>query len=100
MGGSGVLRYFQEGLEPTVRDLLTAMIVVSDNSATDLLLARIGGVAELNAWLAASGYPQTRMAQSVLDAVDSRTCSRTRGTRRSRAPRSTRCEPAIRSGPE
>ena len=67
-GGSGLFRYFQEGLEPTVRDLLTAMIVVSDNSATDLLLARIGGVTALNAWLAASGYPQTRMAQSILDA--------------------------------
>jgi beta-lactamase class A len=68
VGGSGVIRYFQEGLEPTVRDLLTAMIVVSDNSATDLLLARVGGVADLNAWLAASGYTQTRMAQSLLDA--------------------------------
>ena len=68
IGGSGIIRYFQEGLEPTVRDLLTAMIVVSDNSATDLLLARVGGVAELNGWLAASGYPETRMAQSLLDA--------------------------------
>jgi beta-lactamase class A len=67
--GSGVLQYFQEGLQPTVRDLVTAMIVVSDNSATDLLLARIGGVADLNAWLAASGYPQTRLVQSVLDSV-------------------------------
>jgi beta-lactamase class A len=68
-GGTGVIQYFQEGLEPTVRDLLTAMIVVSDNSATDLLLARTGGIAGLNAWLAASGYPRTRMAQSVLDSV-------------------------------
>ncbi|MEJ3742553.1 serine hydrolase [Actinomycetes bacterium KLBMP 9797] len=66
-GGSGLLRYFQEGLEPTVRDLLTAMIVISDNSAADLLLTKIGGVTELNAWLAASGYRQASMAQSVLD---------------------------------
>lgn len=69
IAGSGVLRYFQDGLEPTVRDLLTAMIAMSDNSATDLLLARTGGIAELNAWLAASGYPKTRMAQSVLDSA-------------------------------
>lgn len=68
VGGAGIFRYFQEGLEPTVRDLLTAMIVVSDNSATDLLLAKVGGVADLNAWLDASGYPRTRMAQSLLDA--------------------------------
>jgi beta-lactamase class A len=65
--GTGVLQYFQEGLTPTVRDLVTAMIVVSDNTAAGLLLARIGGVAGLNAWLAASGYPQTRLAQGGLD---------------------------------
>jgi beta-lactamase class A len=45
------------------------MIAMSDNSATDLLLARTGGVADLNAGLAAAGYPKTRMAQSVLDSV-------------------------------
>ena len=67
--GTGVLQYFQEGLEPTVRDLLTAMIVVSDNTATDLLLARLGGVADVNSWLAGSGYPRTRMAQSGLDSM-------------------------------
>jgi beta-lactamase class A len=69
VGGSGILRYFQEGLEPTIRDLVTAMIIVSDNSATDLLLARIGGVADLNDWLAASGYTHTRFVQSVKDSV-------------------------------
>ncbi|WP_412539276.1 serine hydrolase [Longispora sp. K20-0274] len=69
VGGSGVLRYLQPGLEPTVRDLITTMIVVSDNTATDLLLALVGGVAELNAWLVASGYADTRFAQSVLDAA-------------------------------
>jgi beta-lactamase class A len=65
--GSGLLQYFQEGLEPTLRDLVTVMIVVSDNSATDLLLSRTGGVAALNVWLAASGYSHTRMAQTGLD---------------------------------
>ena len=67
VGGTGLLHYFQEGLEPTLRDLLTAMIVASDNSAVDPLLARIGGVADLNAWLAASGYPKARMVQTMLD---------------------------------
>ena len=65
--GTGILQYLQEGLQPTLRDLLTMMIVVSDNTATDLLLARIGGLAELNAWLARSGYQQARLAQSGME---------------------------------
>ena len=40
--GSGILTYFQDGLNPTVRDLLTAMIIISDNTATDMVIHRIG----------------------------------------------------------
>jgi len=46
---------------PTYRDLLTEMVITSDNTATDLLVQRIGGVAALNAWLAKSGFSHTRM---------------------------------------
>jgi len=36
--GSGILPYFESGLQPTVRDLLTLMIIISDNTATDIMV--------------------------------------------------------------
>ena len=40
--GSGLLPSFDNGLTPTVRDLLTLMIIISDNTATDMLFERLG----------------------------------------------------------
>ena len=42
VAGSGVLQYLDAGLDPTVRDLAVLMMSVSDNTATDLLLERVG----------------------------------------------------------
>lgn len=39
--GSGLFNAFDAGLRPTIHDLLLMMIVVSDNAATDLILARL-----------------------------------------------------------
>jgi beta-lactamase class A len=41
--GSGILPYFQAGLNPTVRDLLTLMIIISDNTGTDMSIELLGG---------------------------------------------------------
>jgi beta-lactamase class A len=54
--GTGVFQYADLGLSPTVRDLILQMIITSDNTATDQMTTRVGGVEALNAWLARSGY--------------------------------------------
>jgi beta-lactamase class A len=55
--GSGILRDFQPGLQPTLRDLAMMMIIVSDNGATNLLLDRVGGPARVNATMRELGLP-------------------------------------------
>jgi len=55
--GTGVFQYHDAGLQPTLRDVITEMIITSDNTATDIVLMRIGGPAAVTRWLADSGYP-------------------------------------------
>jgi beta-lactamase class A len=57
VGGSGTLRDFAPGVHPALRDLAALMIVVSDNSATNMLLDRVGGPAAVNAAMQALGLP-------------------------------------------
>ena len=40
--GSGILKELSEGLEVTVRDLSRLMMILSDNTATDMLVERVG----------------------------------------------------------
>jgi beta-lactamase class A len=40
--GSGILKELSEGLEVTVRDLSQLMMILSDNTATDMLVERVG----------------------------------------------------------
>lgn len=57
-GGSGIFRYHDPGLQPTLRDVLMQMVITSDNTATDLAIAKVGGVARVNAWLKERGYAE------------------------------------------
>ncbi len=49
--GSGILPYFEDGLQPTVRDLLTLMIIISDNTATDMMVDYLGGAAVIEGYM-------------------------------------------------
>lgn len=55
--GSGILRDFSPGLQPTLRDLAMMMVIVSDNSATNLLLDRVGGPQQVNTTMRELGLP-------------------------------------------
>ncbi len=55
-GGSGILRFHDLGLKPTLRDLITQMTITSDNVATDIMIARVGGVGAVNDFLKREGY--------------------------------------------
>ena len=55
-GGSGIFRYNDPGLQPTFHDVLLQMIITSDNTATDIAIAKVGGVDKVNAWLSDNGY--------------------------------------------
>lgn len=54
-GGSGIFEGFDAGLQPTYRDVLAQMVITSDNTATDLAIAQVGGVERVNAWIDANG---------------------------------------------
>jgi beta-lactamase class A len=66
-GGSGVLRYHEPGLNPTLRDLVMQMIITSDNSATDLVIAAVGGVRAVNEWLKSQGYATSRLHSTLYE---------------------------------
>ncbi len=59
-GGSGVFRYKGPGINPSVRDLLMEMVITSDNTATDLMMARVGGVPKIVEFLRANGFTALR----------------------------------------
>jgi beta-lactamase class A len=62
--GTGVLQAFAVGLNPTWRDLVTQMIITSDNSATDLLITRLG-LERVNQMLETMGYKETRLRMTI-----------------------------------
>lgn len=58
---SGILAFLREGLQPTVKDLLMLMIIISDNTATDMVLDLVGGPRAVNASLRELGFGQAEI---------------------------------------
>jgi len=60
VGGAGVLNGMHDGLGVTVADLIHLMIVLSDNTATNMLIGRVG-TARVNHRLEAYGLRETKL---------------------------------------
>src|ERR1700677_1635583 len=65
VSGSGVLTELSAGDDLPIRDLMHLMIVVSDNTATNLILDRIGGNA-VNIRMAQLGLKQTAVMRKIM----------------------------------
>ena len=58
--GTGTIQRLDYGAVMTVKDLLTMMIIVSDNTATEVLYRMVGGPSAVNARMEALGLKTTR----------------------------------------
>lgn len=71
VGGSGILQDLTPGDVFPIRDVVDLMIVMSDNTATNLVLDRVSGNA-VNARMAQLGLRETRVMRKVMGAKPSR----------------------------
>ena len=66
---SGVLVFLQDGLMLTVRDLLTLMIIISDNTATDMVMHRVG-TDSINQFMHNLGLNSIHVPMTIRDMFD------------------------------
>lgn len=64
-GGDGVLRHLHLPLTLPLRDVLTLMVVVSDNTATNAVIAWLGGAGACTERVRALGFAQTTLHRAV-----------------------------------
>lgn len=63
----GCLNRMHAGLNLTVQDLYNLMIILSDNTATNILIKLLGGTEEINGSLANMGYQTCRVNRLLFD---------------------------------
>lgn len=66
--GSGVLTLMTSGLKPTIKDLVTLMIILSDNEATDILLNKVGAP-NVTATMRALGLNNIRVDRTTFELI-------------------------------
>ncbi|HYE75675.1 MAG TPA: serine hydrolase [Blastocatellia bacterium] len=71
VGGSGILKDLSDNLRLTLRDAVTLMIIVSDNTATNMAVDVLTADA-VNARMESLGLKETRLMRKVLGGGDSK----------------------------
>ena len=67
--GSGVLQFMDSGLQLTLKDAITLMIILSDNTATNLVIDTVG-IPNVNQRIAAMGLKNTYLYKKVFKPAD------------------------------
>src|SRR5258705_6008621 len=70
VGGSGILEEFGDGLHLTFRDAVTLMMIMSDNTATNLVIDVLAADA-VNARMESLGFKETRLMRRVFGGGES-----------------------------
>ena len=82
VGGSGVLQFFSDGGSAiSIHDLAVLMVVLSDNSATNMLIDRVG-MGNVNAMLRDHGFDKIILARKMIDVASERANRENRATPR------------------
>ncbi len=58
--GTGILQRWSEGTVLSLKDIIDLMIIVSDNTATDIIFRKVGGPAAVNKLMDGYGYDKIR----------------------------------------
>ncbi len=65
-GGAGILKELQPGIKMTVAELVTLMIILSDNTATNILI-NLAGMAAINTTIRGLGLESTVLQRNMMD---------------------------------
>ena len=66
VGGAGILAGYASGTELSLREIMRLMITESDNTATNMVIDRIG-MSAINDYIARNGYSDTILQRKMMD---------------------------------
>jgi beta-lactamase class A len=65
--GTGIMRSLDGGASMTIKDVITLMNIVSDNTATDIMFEKVGGIEAVNKLMDGYGYKSIRATRLCAD---------------------------------